>query len=293
MEAQLSAIVSPVSLLRGPWDAQFAELLETAEEFLLLASPFITRRVTDWVSECLSRNAPRLQPRILCLTNIKIDSILSGALELDGITEMGLAFPNFSVIHIPSLHAKVFVADNRHAIITSRNLTDGGLRKNCEYGVAIRVPKLVREIRDDFEGFASLGAQVAIQEIQDLAGELEGLKTTYQDQNRRLVSEIRKKFNHKFKSAEDRVLQFRARSNTTQGIFRKTILYPKSPLKTSELYPLVQQIHPDLCDDAVDRVIGGMNFGKKWKHHVRSAQQALKREGLVRFDGEKWLLASA
>ncbi len=292
MGAELSVPASPVSLLSGPWDSQLAELLGSAEEFLLLASPFITRRITRWAGNCLSRNACRARLQIVCLTNLRIDSILSGSLELDGITEMGHAFPNVSVIHMPSLHAKVFIADDTRAIITSGNLTDGGLRKNCEYGVSIRSPKLVKEVRHDFEGYAHLGAPLSIQEIEDFAGELEGLRTVYQSQSRRLVNEVGSKFKSKLRSAEDRVLQFRARSNTNQSIFRRTILYllAKSPLRTSELHPLIQQIHPDLCDDAVDRVIDGVNFGKKWKHHVRSAQQALKREGLVLFDGERWLL---
>jgi phosphatidylserine/phosphatidylglycerophosphate/cardiolipin synthase-like enzyme len=268
---------SPISLLSGPWDAQFADLLGTAEEFLLLASPFITRRVTTWTGNRLSKNAYSAQMRIVCLTNFRVDSILSGSLELDGIIEMGRAFQNFSVIHIPSLHAKVFIADEKRAIITSGNLTDGGLSRNCEYGVSIRVPRLVKEARHDFEGYAKLGAPLSIQEIEDFA------------------SEFGVKFKSRLKNAEDRVLEFRAQSNTNQGIYRKTILYllAKSALKTSELHPLIQQIHPDLCDDTIDRVIDGVNFGKKWKHHVRSAQQALKREGLVRFDGEKWYLANA
>jgi hypothetical protein len=269
-----------------------AELLGRAEEFLLLASPFITRRVTTWAADCLSKSAYGSQLRIICLTNLKVESVLSGSLELGGIAEMGRAFPNLSVVHMPSLHAKVFVADSKQAIVTSGNLTDGGLRNNCEYGVSIRAPRLVSEVRRDFEGYAHLGARLSIQEIEDFADDLEGLRTTYQAQNRRLLSEVKAKFKNKLKSAEDRVLQFRARSNTTQGMFRATILYllAKSALKTSELHPLIQQMHPDLCDDSIDRVIDGVNFGKKWKHHVRSAQQALKREGLVLFDGERWLL---
>ena len=286
------ASASPVGLLNGPWDAQFADLLGTAEEFLLLASPFITRRVTTWAADCLSKNTYSPQLQIILLTNLKIESVLSGSLELNGIAEMGRAFPNLAVIHMPSLHAKVFVADDSHAIITSGNLTDGGLRKNCEYGVSVRTPKLVKEVRHDFEGYAHLGAHISVEEIESFAGDLEGLRATYQSQNRQLISEVRAKFKNKLKSAEDRVLEFRARSNTTQGIYRGTILYllAKSPLKTSELHPLIQQIHPDLCDDTIDRVIDGVSFGKKWKHHVRSAQQALKREGAVLFDGERWHL---
>ena len=267
-------------------------LLGSAEEFLLLASPFITRRITTWAGNCLSKSAFSAQLRIVCLTNLKIDSILSGSLELGGITEMGHAFPNFSVIHMPSLHAKVFIADNKRAIITSGNLTDGGLRRNCEYGVSIRTTKLVKEVRRDFEGYAHLGAPLSIEEIDEFSSELEGLRATYQAENRRLINNFRTKFRIRLRNAEDRVLRFRAQSTTTQGIFRKTILYllAKSPLRTSELHPLIQQVHPDLCDDSVDRVIDGVNFGKKWKHHVRSAQQALKHEGLVIFDGERWRL---
>jgi hypothetical protein len=290
MDKTLNATAFPVSLLSGPWDSQLAELLGTAEEFLLLASPFITRRITTWAGDHISKNpnSPRLQ--IVCLTNLRIDSILSGSLELDGISQMGRAFPNFSVIHMPSLHAKVFIADSKSAIITSGNLTDGGLRKNCEYGVSIRSPRLVKEVRQDFEGYAHLGAPLSIQEIEDFSDELVGLRAMYQAQSRGLVSKIKSKFNTKLRNAEDRVLQFRARSNTNQGIFKETILYllKKSALKTSELHPLIQQIHPDLCDDSVDRIIEGVNFGKKWKHHVRSAQQALKRDRLVLFDGQRW-----
>ncbi len=291
----LSAANSRVRLLSSPWDAQLAELLSNSEEFLLLASPFITRRVTTWVGECLSKNASSQRLQIVCLTNLRVESILAGSLELEGITELGRAFPGFSTVHLPSLHAKVFVADSKCAIVTSGNLTDGGLKRNCEYGVSIRAPRLVREVRRNFEEFARLGAPLSMEEITGFSHDLIGLRATYQAENRRLVKGVGAKLKDRIKNAEDRVLQFRARSSTTQGIFCKTILYllAKSALKTSELHPLIQQIHPDLCDDSIDRVIDAMNFGKKWKHHVRSAQQALKREGQVQFDGERWSLTSA
>jgi phosphatidylserine/phosphatidylglycerophosphate/cardiolipin synthase-like enzyme len=291
----LSAPRSPIELLGSPWDSELAGLLGSSEEFLLLASPFITRVVTNWVGECLSKNASSRRLRIVCLTNLRIDSILAGSLELEGVAELGKAFPGFSLIHLPSLHAKVFVADYSSAIITSGNLTDGGLRRNCEYGVSIRTPELVREVRRDFEGYAHLGAPLSIEEIGDFATDLVGLRDTYQEQNRQLVRDAGANLKARIRKAEDRVLQFRARSNTNQAVFRKTILYllAKGSLRTSELHPLIQQIHPDLCDDSIDRVIDGVNFGKKWKHQVRSAQQALKREGRVAFDGERWSLLGA
>ena len=282
-----------MNLLSGPWNVQLADLLGSADEFVLLASPFITNRTANWVGECLSKKARSQRLNVLCLTNVRVDSVLAGSLELEGLAELGRVFPSFSAIHLPSLHAKVFVADCVGAIITSGNLTDGGLRKNCEYGVSIRVPALVRQVRRDFEDFALLGAPISTDEISDLAKDFAGLKETYRSQKRKLLKEAGEIFKGRIKKAEDRVLHFRARSGTNQGIFRKTILYllSKSPLRTSDLHPLVQQIHPDLCDDSIDRVIDGMNFGKKWKHHVRSAQQALKREGVVLFDNGTWRLS--
>ena len=43
--------------------------------------------------------------------------------------------------------------------------------------------------------------------------------------------------------------------------------------------------------DGVDRVIYGVHFGKKWKHHVRNAQQQLRRQGrIMRLADGRWAL---
>ena len=61
-------------------------------------------------------------------------------------------------------------------------------------------------------------------------------------------------------------------------------------MSTDELNPLIQKIHPDLCDDSVDRVIDGRHFGKKWKHAVRTAQQYLKRTEQIELHEGLWHL---
>ena len=71
---------------------------------------------------------------------------------------------------MPSLHAKVYIADEKFAIITFGNLTGGGLRGNYEYGVGIRTPERVREIRRDLEAYSQLGATVSVEEITSLCG---------------------------------------------------------------------------------------------------------------------------
>lgn len=77
------------------------------------------------------------------------------------------------------------------------------------------------------------------------------------------------------------------------AVFVKTIMFlleKHGPLSTEQLHPLIEQIHPDLCDNTVDRVIDGKSFGKKWKHAVRTAQQHLKKQQLIALVGDKWQL---
>ena len=282
----------PLALLKNPWESQLSELLSLPRQTLLLACPFITKPVADWVSQRLTENKGIQQVQILFLTNIRMESVLAGVLELEGLAQLGRTFARLCLVHMPSLHAKVYVADEQYAIITSGNLTGGGLRGNYEYGVGIRTPEQVREIRRDFEAYARLGAPVSVEEITSLAQEVGGLRKEYRARQREVITVAGKKFAGQLRTAQDRVLRFRAKGKSNQAIFCSTIKYllSRGPLRTIDLHPLIQQIHPDICDDSTDRVIDGLSFGKKWKHHVRTAQQALKRDGRISFDGEKWHL---
>lgn len=50
------------------------------------------------------------------------------------------------VVIVPQLHAKIYMADQKEAIVASANLTHGGMVSNCEAGIWSNDPVLVREI---------------------------------------------------------------------------------------------------------------------------------------------------
>jgi hypothetical protein len=181
------------------------------------------------------------------------------------------------------------------AIVTSGNLTEPGLSRNIEYGVALTEEGLVKEVRSDLEGYASLGAKVSMDDVAALSADMEELKSLFQQAQRSVRKLARRAFEERLKSTNLRLLRQRAKGKTTHAIFSDTIRFiiAKGPLRTAELNPLVQLLHPDLCDDSADRVIDGVHFGKKWKHNVRTAQQFLKRNGEIRTDGERWHLVSS
>lgn len=115
--------------------------------------------------------------------------------------------------------------------------------------------------------------------------------------SRRIEHEARKplrdEFRRRMAEAETALMEMRATGKSTNGIFADAIVYllrKYGPMSTVELNPYIQQHLPDLCDDSIDRVIKGVHFGRKWKHYVRNAQQFLKRQGRIAFDGRYWYL---
>ena len=63
------------------------------------------------------------------------------------------------------LHAKVYLIDNRAAVITSANLTSSGLTSN-EYGVLVEDEESVESIRRDMEQYFSWGNKFTVKTLR-------------------------------------------------------------------------------------------------------------------------------
>jgi len=280
-----------VELVTSPWAATFYGLLDTVEQELFVASPFISDKPLKRVVEIIGSKPSLDSMKVNIVTNLAIDSLLSGSLDVAALLHLVQSIPNSTVTYLPSLHAKIYIVDNKVAIVTSANLTDKGLIGNHEYGTLLRGFAVVSKVRDDLTRYASLGNRVSTDTLAALAQAAQELKAMRQQADRSVKARLRAAFERRTEAAQLELLKARAKGKTTHGIFCDTVLYlleQKGPLNTTDLHPLVQQIHPDLCDDTVDRVIDGVHFGKKWKHYVRNAQQALKRKGFIDFDGQRW-----
>lgn len=290
----MNNLVQKPNLLKSPWSKTFHQLVSGVDENLILVSPFIKRSKTAEILVELRRRRVENKVRVVVLTDLRPESALTGSMDLEALVELGNSLPKFDLTHLPSLHAKVYVADRRMAIITSGNLTDSGMSGNIEYGVAFTDKKVVGQIRQDFEGYSLLGAKVLPEEIEALLDEVKELKDLFKKAEHTIRAQARQAFKRKLEATHVQLLRHRAKGKTTNAIFSDTIVFvlSKGPLRTIELHPLIQRLHPDICDDSIDRVIDGVNFGKKWKHHVRNAQQFLKREGRIRYDGQRWHIVS-
>jgi hypothetical protein len=149
-------------------------------------------------------------------------------------------------------------------------------------------------IAEDVDGYSALGAPITTELLESYGNAAIELRHSYSRKERAVSASVRRAFEARVRSGNELLLKARVKEGVTR-VFSRTIVYllRKGPLRTVDLHPQIRRIHPDLCDDSVDRVIDGERFGKKWKHLVRTAQQILKREGLVEFDGEFWRLSQA
>ncbi|MBI4460442.1 MAG: hypothetical protein HY648_10345, partial [Acidobacteria bacterium] len=290
MDSVMAVPAETVSLVESPWAETFLRLLAAARENLLLVLPFVKRSQTSQILSNLQGRGLQKEIQVVLVTDVRPESALSGATDLEALVDLGKNLPGFALTHLPSLHAKVYVADQKMAVVTSANLTDPGLSGNLEYGVAFTDQRAVCEIRRDFEDYARLGVKMSPSEIAPLAEELSELKALFQRAQQSIRAQARRAFKEKLQAAHFRLLKHRAEGRTTNAILSETILFllAKGPLSTPELHPLIQCIHPDICDDSTDRIIDGVHFGKKWKHHVRGAQVVLRRQGRIRYDGKLW-----
>lgn len=278
-------------LLRSPWATQFDALLEHASTSLVLCTPFVGRGPCDKIRRRLVAFR-RTGFQMSLLTDLSRDNMLSGATDVAAIADVVRDFPTATIRFLPSLHAKIYIADDTHAIVTSGNLTDNGLIRNFEYGVLFVDPETVRAIKLDVLQYTSLGSPIDRTQLDTFAAVVSELRAMRQAAERSLKSRIRREFERRVRQVDDELLRARAAGRTAHAIYADSILHllRQGPMSTVEINQAIKRIHPDLCDDTVDRVIDGQHFGKKWKHGVRTAQVFLHRRGDIRRESGKWQL---
>lgn len=279
-------------LIARGWTTRLTKLIAAAREDLVICSPYIGRTGTDLVCTHLPSSL-RNSGRLRFLTDLSPLNVVQRSTDPAALTAVLESLPGAAIRHLPRLHAKVYIADSRMAIIGSANLTAGGLFQNHEYGVEVSDSALVQRIREDIVGYSELGATVAYDVLVRYSAIAEELRQFDAQQRSSASAIIRRHFQQTVRRAEDELVRARLSGGAVHTVFERTIeflLRREGPLSTQQLHPMIAAIHPDLCDHTVDRVIDGKHYGKKWKHAVRTAQQHLKKRAIIREHGGVWQL---
>lgn len=280
------------SLLPSPWISEFERLLDTVDRSLVLCAPYVGTSPCHLVMDRIARRGRSESVDIHILTDLCRDNLLSGVTDVASLLALVQAIPGATVRFLPSLHAKVYIADAACAIVTSSNLTQNGMLRNFEYGVAFSEPETVAIIRSDVLRYSALASPIDHGQLQTFVQIVEELREFSRTAQRSVNRQLREEFDRRLAAADVEILRARTAGRTAHGIFADAILHllRTGPMRTVDLNRNIQRIHPDLCDDFVDRVIDGQHFGKKWKHGVRTAQVYLRRAARIQRVGDCWQL---
>ena len=281
-----------ITLRSSPFRPHLEELFDSAKQELLVASPYIKTREAEWVCNRLAKTGHDKSVRLKLLTDVRSSNVLQGSLDLAALRVFSTGLSRCDIINLPRLHAKVYVADETCAVITSANLTPSGLNSNLEYGVAITDPAVVRNVRRDLQLYAALGNPLTAQAIIELEKVSDDLRLEYQAIERSAERGLRQKFNETLRLADQQFLRAQVGSRSAHGLFADAMLYLLSfgPMSTRDMHLKLKELLPELCDDSAELVINGQTFGKKWKHVVRNAQVFLRRAGRIVRHEKGWAL---
>lgn len=137
------AILVRMKIIKTPWKNELMQLVSDAKESIKITSPFVKESVCAELLQHKKKNSS-----LELITSFKLMNIYNGSVDLNGLEHIlkskGVV-KNFS-----RLHAKIYLFDEKQAIVTSSNLTNGGLVQNYEYGFYTDEPTIVSEISNDF-----------------------------------------------------------------------------------------------------------------------------------------------
>ena len=227
-----------IKTIRSPWAATFDSLINEASTSLVICSPYIGREPCSRIVENLKRSA-RTDIDILLLTDLSRENMLSGSTDVTALIQLCEAIPRTDIRFLPSIHAKVYVADHASAIVTSGNLTQSGLTRNCEYGISVSDTALVTTIRSEILEYRAMGSQLQLSQLrvfEQIVGELSDLRRQVE---KAAKQRLKQEFDQKLRDADETILRARVDGLSAHATFADTILFllGEGPKKTQELYP--------------------------------------------------------
>jgi hypothetical protein len=169
--------------LRHDWKDDLRSLLTDTRKGLVISSPYVTSRGTDFVLAHLP-DAIKQTMEFSLLTDLSAMNVAQGATDPAAVRSLASALPRARVFHLPRVHAKVYVKDAERAIVTSGNLTAGGLDINYEYGLKVLDAPIAAAINQDVIDYAQLGAFVPIDVLNVYSNKAAELRDLYKAQER-------------------------------------------------------------------------------------------------------------
>src|SRR3972149_10569015 len=124
------------TLQRG-WNKNLNEVFQSVENQLTISRPYISNVGAKFLLDNVSEDFKK-KGVLKFVTDLSPRNIYQGSTDPQSFKLLFKSVNAIQVFHLPRLHAKVYISDEKQAIVTSGNLTAGGIYNNFEYGVFIK-----------------------------------------------------------------------------------------------------------------------------------------------------------
>ena len=157
-----------MKILSTEWESILYDEVKSSTK-LRIISPFLSKSVTDKVSKVFSGDSFEF------VTRFKQSDFALGVSSIEALKE--LINKEAQIYGVTGLHSKVYIFDERAAVVTSANLTRGGLKNNKECGVYITKKEQILQLIEYFDELKSTNpSPLTIQDCEQWDSEIEAQK---------------------------------------------------------------------------------------------------------------------
>jgi phosphatidylserine/phosphatidylglycerophosphate/cardiolipin synthase-like enzyme len=239
----------------------------------LFACPFIKANVAKLILDNIPAKA-----NISLLTSYKLANFYRGSSDL--IALKSFIQKQVPVRNLPGLHAKTYIFDTDRAIITSANLTLGGLQNNYECGVLIDDSDIVGKLKSDFMTIFKDEERVSVVTEEIISVTADILAKVPKEKGTKFEKSEKELFSDAAYQPEDDLYDAGVETitGTLSGwrldVFNAVTKVPLKVFKLDDVYAFIKQLqklHPENCHV---------------KAKIRQQLQELRNLGLIEFTGK-------
>ena len=258
-----------------PWEDKFYNMVSECETQIRITSPFIKSNIVTKLYDNMKENV-----KLDVVTSCKLMNFYKRVTDIEALSfilEKGGRLLNYQ-----NLHSKIYIFDDKKAIITSSNLTKGGLHTNYEYGIELDEQNLVKRIINDFNILAE-DEKTGIVELTELS-KINEIINALPKESRIIIPKINSNEDEKdfeIFTGDINIVEAKLRG-WSKDVFRCMLKMQSKEFSLSDIYGFeekLNKIHPKnkfikdkirqqlqkLRDIGLIQFLGNGNYKKLWK----------------------------
>ncbi len=134
-----------IKFFLSPWYQELFNKITHVSSELILITPWVKHEGARLVIDALEINPSRKKIQTELITRLGTKEFINNSSDLEAFSFLFNHINKFQTRCVSNLHAKVYIFDKKSMIVTSGNLTLGGLRNNIEASLLVESPTLVKQ----------------------------------------------------------------------------------------------------------------------------------------------------